>query len=187
MSEEQKVPVIVVKPPVKRAPTLYFIVGIKLLKSVAALLFAIGAYSLTDNNLPDEFRKLLEFLHLDPEKKFFLELADRIGEITPTNLKWVAAGSVVYSLFMLLQAVGLAMRVSWIVWLVIAESAFFIPIELFELVRRHTPNPENHPHFFSHPKIGVALILAANVAIVWYLFKNRDRIIKHHHPHHIDL
>ena len=173
MSDEQKNQVKAGKVPTKRAPTLYFIVGFKLLKGLTALLLALGAFSLSDNNLPDEFRKLLEFLHLDPEKKFFLDLADRIGEITPTNLEWVAAGSVVYGLFMLLQAVGLAFRVSWIVWLVIAESAFFIPIELFELVRRHAPNPENHPHFFTHPRIGVALILAANVAIVGYLFKNR--------------
>ncbi|MDR3455802.1 MAG: DUF2127 domain-containing protein [Verrucomicrobiae bacterium] len=187
MSDEQKNAIIVVKPVPKRAPTLYFIVGFKLAKALAALLFAIGAYSLTDNNLPEEFRKLLEFFHLDPEKKFFLEAADRIGEITPTNLKWVAVGSTFYGLFMLLQAVGLALRVSWIVWLVIAESAFFIPIELFELVRRHAPNPENHPHLFAHPKIAVAIILVVNVAIVWYLFRNRDRIIKHHHPHHVDL
>jgi uncharacterized membrane protein (DUF2068 family) len=187
MSEEQKNPVAVVTPPPKRVPTLYFIVGIKLVKGVTALLLALGAFSLTDNNLPEEFRKLLEFFHLDPEKKFFLDLADRIGEITPKNLEWVAIGSVVYGLFMLLQAVGLALRVSWIVWLVIAESAFFIPIELFELVRRHAPNPDNHPHLFGHPKIGVAIILVINVAIVWYLFKNRDRVIKHHHPHHIDL
>ncbi|HSY19027.1 MAG TPA: DUF2127 domain-containing protein [Candidatus Acidoferrales bacterium] len=187
MSDEQKNQVKVVKPPTKRAPALYFIVGFKLLKGLAALLLALGAYSLTDNNLPDEFRRLLEFLHLDPEKKFFLELADRIGEITPTNLKWVAVGSVVYGLFMLLQAVGLALRVSWIVWLVIAESAFFIPIELFELVRKHVPSPENHPHFFAHPKISVAIVLVANVAIVWYLFKNRDRVMKHHHTRHIDL
>ena len=185
MNEEQKNPVTEPKP--KPAPTLYFIVGFKLLKGTVALLLALGALSLTDNNLPEDFRKLLEFLHLDPEKKFFLDLADRVAEITPTNLHWVAAGSLLYSLFMLLQAVGLAFRVSWIVWLVIAESAFFIPIELFELIRRHQPNPENQHHFFSHPKISIALVLAANVAIVWYLFKNRARIIKHHHVHHIDL
>ena len=184
MSDEQKNPDTTGKLPTKGAPTLYFIVGFKLLKGIAALSLALGAYSLTDNNLPDEFRRLLEFLHLDPEKKFFLEAADRIGEITPANLKWVAVGSVVYGLFMMLQAVGLALRVSWVVWLVIAESAFFIPIELFELVRRHAPNAENHPHLFAHPKIGVALILVANVAIVWYLFKNRERVIRHHHPHH---
>ncbi|HEY2329266.1 MAG TPA: DUF2127 domain-containing protein [Verrucomicrobiae bacterium] len=176
MAKEAKNP----EPRPKRLPTLYFIVGFKLLKGSAALLLALGAYSLTDNNLPDEFRRLLEFLHLDPEKKFFLDLADRVAEITPHNLEWLAAGSVVYALFMLLQAGGLFFRVSWIVWLVIAESAFFVPIEIFELVRRHAPNLENHPHFFAHPKISVAIVLAVNVAIVWYLFRNRDRIIRHH-------
>jgi uncharacterized membrane protein (DUF2068 family) len=184
MSEEQENLALVVpetKP--KRAPTLYFIIGVKLFKGLAALLLALGAYSLTDNNLPEDFRKLLEFLHLDPEKRFFLELADRVGEITPANLEWLAVGSIIYGLFMLLQAGGLIFRVSWIVWLVIGESAFFIPIEIFELVRRHTPSPENRPHLFAHPKIGVAIVLAVNVAIVWYLFENRARIIRHHHQH----
>ncbi|MBW8864818.1 MAG: DUF2127 domain-containing protein [Verrucomicrobia bacterium] len=185
MSEDKKKPA--AKAPVKRAPTLYFIVGFKLLKGTVATLLALGALRLTDNNLPEEFQKLLMFLHLDPEKKFFLDLADRVAEITPANLKWVAAGSIVYGLFMLLQAFGLAFRVSWIVWLVIAESAFFIPIELYELVRRHVTNPENHTHLFAHPRISVAIVLAVNIAIVWYLFKNRARIIKHHHAHHIDL
>ena len=182
MSEEQENLALVVpetKP--KRAPTLYFIIGVKLFKGLAALLLALGAYSLTDNNLPEDFRKLLEFLHLDPEKKFFLELADRVGEITPANLEWLAVGSIIYGLFMLLQAVGLIFRVSWIVWLVIAESAFFIPIEIFDLVRKHVPAAENHPHIFAHPKIYWAILMAVNVAIVWYLFKNRDRIIRHHH------
>ena len=159
MSEEQENLALVVpetKP--KRAPTLYFIIGVKFFKGVAALLLALGAYSLSDNNLPEDFRKLLEFLHLDPEKKFFLELADRVGEITPANLEWLAVGSIIYALFMLLQAGGLIFRVSWIVWLVIGESAFFIPIEIFELVRRHAPSPENHPHIFAHPKTGIAIV-----------------------------
>jgi uncharacterized membrane protein (DUF2068 family) len=185
MSDEPKnLAVMVVNPKPKRAPTLYFIVAVKLVKGVAALLLALGSYSLTDNNLPEDFRSLLEFFHIDPEKRFFLELADRVADITPNNLKWLAAGSVIYGLFMLLQAGGLIFRVSWIVWLVIGESAFFIPIEIFELVRKHAPAAENHPHLFTHPKIGVAIVLAVNVAIVWYLFKNRARIIRHHHHHH---
>jgi len=181
--EQQNLALVVPESKPKRAPTLYFIIGVKFFKGLAALLLALGAYSLTDNNLPEDFRKLLEFFHIDPEKRFFLELADRVADITPHNLEWVAVGSIIYSLFMLLQAGGLIFRVSWIVWLVIGESAFFIPIEVFELVRRHTPSPENHPHIFAHPKIGVAIVLAVNVAIVWYLFKNRDRIIRHHHHH----
>ena len=184
MSDAQKnLALLVPETKPKRAPTLYFIVAVKLVKGVAALLLALGAYSLTDNNLPEEFRSLLEFFHIDPEKRFFLELAQRVGEITPANLEWLAVGSVIYGLFMLLQATGLVLRVSWIVWLVIGESAFFIPIEIFELVRKHVPAPENRPHIFAHPKIGVAIVLAVNVAIVWYLFENRARIIRHHHHH----
>jgi len=151
----------------KRAPTLYFIIGFKLLKGLLALLLAFGIYSLTDNNLPEDFQKLLLSLHLDPEKKFFLELADRVGEITPSNLAWAAVGAVIYSGFMLLQAVGLLLRVSWIVWLVIGESCFFVPIELFELVHR--------------PSWLKLSILSVNIVIVWYLFANRSRLIKHHH------
>lgn len=183
MSDEQKhLAVMVVKPKPKRAPTLYFIVGVKFLKGMAALLLAFGAFRLEDNDLPEDFRKLLLYLHIDPEKKFFLEIADRLSEVTTDNLKWVSKLSIIYGLFMLVQAVGLAFRVSWAVWLVILESAFFIPIEVFELVRRHVPNPD-HPHLLTHPKLGVAVVLLVNVAIVWYLFQNRERIIRHHRRH----
>ena len=167
----------------KRAPTVYFIAVVKLVKGLAALLLALGAYSLNDNNLPEDFRRVLEFLHLDPEKKFFLEIADRIGDITASNLKWVGTLSVLYGLFMLLQAVGLAFRVSWAVWLVILESGFFIPIEVFELVRKRVPGAD-HPHLLAHPKLGVLVVLLINVAIFWYLVQNRGRIIKHYHHHH---
>lgn len=158
------------EPKPKRAPTLYFIVGFKLLKATGALLLARGVHrQLTDNNLPEEFQKLLLFLHLDPEKKFFTDLADRIADITPENLKWIVAGSVIYAGFMFLQAVGLAFHIGWIVWLVIGESAFFVPVEVYELVHR--------PNWIKFT------ILAVNVMIVWYLYVNRARLINHHHHH----
>jgi uncharacterized membrane protein (DUF2068 family) len=179
MSDSSKKPAVGDKP--RKAPTLYFIVAVKLLKGIAALILAIVTYTLSDNNLPEEFRKMLEFFHLDPEKKFFLEVADRLAEITTSNMNWLAIMAVIYGLFMLLQAVGLAMRVSWVVWLVIGESAFFIPIEIFKLVSRPVPGVEPHHHLIAHPKIGVLVILLVNIGIVWYLFQNRNRIIKHHH------
>jgi uncharacterized membrane protein (DUF2068 family) len=149
----------------RRAPTLYFIIGFKLLKGVVALLLALKIHKLREEDLPEQFQKLLLFLHLDPEKKFFADLADRVAEITSANLQWVAIFSVLYSLFMFLQAGGLIFRVSWIVWLVIGESAFFVPIELFEEV--HRPS-------------GIKFwLFTINVLIVWYLFANRSRLIRH--------
>jgi uncharacterized membrane protein (DUF2068 family) len=181
MSDEQKnLTVMVPEAKPKHAPTVYFIVAFKFVKGIAALLLALGAYNLSDNNLPDDFHRLLLFLHIDPEKRFFLDIADRLTEVTASNLYWLTGLSVAYGLFMLLQAVGLAFRVSWAVWLVIIESGFFIPIEILDLIHKHTANPENRPHL---PKYGVLIVLAANVAIVWYLYKNRERIIRHHAPH----
>lgn len=151
----------------KRAPTLYVIIAIKLLKGTLLLLLALGVYSLSDNNLPDEFRQLLQFLHLDPEKKFFADLETKIALITPAKVLMVAGGAFLYSLFSLVEGVGLIFRVSWAGWLAIGESAFFIPIEVFEEVR--------------HPSTAVLIILALNVFIVWYLFQNRHRLFRHHH------
>ena len=59
---------------------------------------------------------------------------------------------------MIVGGMGLAFRAQWAVWLAIGESAFFIPIEIFELVRR-IPN-RDHLHLFAHPKIGIAIVLA---------------------------
>jgi len=154
-----------------RAPTLYVIVAIKLIKGSLLLLVALGAYSLSDNNLPEEFRRLLDFLHLDPEKKFFSELADRVADVTPANLIWLARGTVLYSLFSLVEGVGLMFRVPWAGWLAIGESAFFIPIEVYELLRQP---------FFRRSFNGIFVVLALNVFMVWYLFQNRQRLFRHH-------
>lgn len=151
----------------RRAPTLYVIIGIKLIKGILLLLLGLGVYSLSDNNLPEEFRQLLQTLHLDPEKKFFTDLAEKIGHITPTNVVWLARGTVLYSLFSLVEGGGLIFRVSWAGWLAIGESVFFIPIELYELMHRFT--------------WGVTIILGLNVMIVWYLYQNRSRLFRHHH------
>lgn len=151
----------------KRAPTLYLIIALKLLKGFLLLLLGLGVHQLTDDNLPALFRETLQALHLDPEKKFFVDLAEKIGQVTPANVIWVARGTVFYSLFSLVEGVGLVFRVSWAGWLAIGESVFFIPIELYDLL-----------HSFSW---GVVLILGLNIMIVWYLLQNRHRLFRHHH------
>jgi len=151
----------------KRAPTLYAIIAIKLLKGLLFVLLALVAYTLSDNDLPAEFRQLLHLLRLNPERKFFADLAVQIGKWTEANVLWVAAGTLVYSLFSLVEGFGLIGRVTWACWMAIGESAFFIPIEVYELVHK--------------PSWMVFVILVINIVIVWYLLKNRHRLFRHHH------
>ena len=161
---------------------LYFIVAIKLIKGVALLLLALGVYSLAKKDLPDLFDQFLRWVHLDPERSFFAGIGDWLGTITPTNVRVVASGTFLCGLFLLVLGLGLAFRAKWAIWLAIGESVFFIPIELFELVRhrRLEASGQPRPELFPHPKIGLAIVLAINVFIVWYLFANRKRLFRHH-------
>src|SRR5258708_5956196 len=153
-------------PPVPgRAPTLYAIIIFKLLKGSLFVFLAVVAYCLSDNDLPQEFNRLVHFLRVHPGNKFFSDLAVVVGQLTETKVLWAAAGTLLYSLFSLVEGFGLIFRVSWAGWLAIGESAFFIPIEAIDLVRRFSKT--------------VSVILVINIVIVWYLYKNRQRLFLH--------
>src|SRR5690349_15645169 len=152
----------------KPAPTLYVIIAIKLLKGSLFVGLAIVLWTLSDNDLPKEYQSLLHHLRFNPERKFWAELAKQVGQLTEAKVLWAAAGTLVYSLFSLVEGIGLIFRVSWACWMAIGESAFFIPIEVYELVRK--------------PSEMVLVILLINIVIVWYLSNNRHRLFRHHPP-----
>jgi uncharacterized membrane protein (DUF2068 family) len=151
-----------------RAPTLYLIIAGKLIKGTLALALALFIFKLAGQDLSEAFGRLLHWFHLDPESRFFSEVGDKLDKVTPANVRWVGVVTVLYSLISLVEGVGLIFRVPWAGWLAIGESAFFIPIEVRELILR--------PHAF------VVGVLAFNILIVWYLFANRSWLFRHHHP-----
>ncbi|MGA2867230.1 MAG: DUF2127 domain-containing protein [Verrucomicrobiota bacterium] len=157
----------------KRAPTLYAIIAIKLLKGALFVALAVVAYTLSDNDLPADYEHVLHILKLNPERKFWTDLAGQISQLTETKVLLAAAGTLLYSLFSLIEGIGLIFRVSWAGWLAIGESAFFIPIELYHLGR--------HVHLQHQVSPTLVVVLGLNILIVWYLFQNRRRLFRHHH------
>ena len=151
----------------KRAPTLYAIIVFKLLKGVLFVALAVMVYNLSDNDLVTDYENLLHKLGFNPERKFWSDLAVRVGNLTETGMVHFAIGSLIYSLFALVEGFGLMFRVSWAGWLAIGESIFFIPIEVHRLVEK-----------FSWP---VTVVLILNIIIVWYLVANREWLFRHHH------
>jgi uncharacterized membrane protein (DUF2068 family) len=151
----------------KRAPTLYAISVVKLVKGLLFVALALFAYRLSERDMPAEYRSLLHHLRVNPERRFWSELAIQVGSLTTAKVRWTAVGTLVYSLFSLVEGVGLMFRVKWAGWLTIGESAFFIPIEIFELVHLHRASPT------------IIVILPLNILIVWYLFQNRARLFQH--------
>jgi len=161
----------------KPAPTFFGIIVFKFIKGTLFLSLAVVLYCLSDNNLPQEFREFLDrpivqdifhALRVHPGNKFFTHLAEQIGQLTEANVLWAAGGTLFYSLFSLVEGAGMVFRASWAGWMAIGESAFFIPIEVYELTR---------PGKFSWIVVAVLII---NIIIVWYLFENRERLFRHH-------
>src|SRR2546429_5763605 len=119
----------------KPAPTFFGIIAFKLVKGAVFLTMAIVLYCLSDNDLPEEYRSILHTLRVHPGNKFFTHLAEQVGQLTEANVLWAAAGTLTYSLFSLVEGTGMIFRVGWAGWMAIGESAFFIPIEIYELTR----------------------------------------------------
>lgn len=162
------------KPAPERAPTLYAIVAYKLAKGLIFASLALALYTLSDNNLPVDYQNTLEKLNhylrfFNPEKRFWIELAAKIDTVTEPMMVHAAIGTFIYSLFSLVEGTGLMLRIRWIGWMTIGETAFFIPIEVFEMLHR-----------FSWL---VLLITIGNILILWYLLQNRERLFHHHHRH----
>jgi uncharacterized membrane protein (DUF2068 family) len=165
--------------PLKRVPTLYAIIFFKLIKGVLFSAFGVVLYFQASNDLPREWDDLLkqpvvahifERLRIHPENKFFLHIAEQIDNVTEAQVHVWATGIMLFSLFPLVEGIGLLYRVFWAGWLTIGESAFFVPIEMYELARKFSPF--------------LLLVMVVNVLIVWYLYDNRAILFHHHHHKH---
>lgn len=125
----------------KRAPTLYAIVLFKLVKGVLFLFFGLVLYFQAERDLPQEYADLLkkpifQNLRIHPENKLVQHIAEQIADVTPKRIRWTAVGTMLWSLFPLTEGIGLLFRASWAGWLAIGESAFFVPIEFYDLAKQ---------------------------------------------------
>ncbi|MBK9137859.1 MAG: DUF2127 domain-containing protein [Verrucomicrobia bacterium] len=150
-------------PPKGGAVGLYTVIGVKLAKGLLFLMAALGIYSLLGDDLAAEFEKVLVLLRQNPDHGVWAMVAAKLDSLTPTGVASLALGSLLYAVLLFVESLGLSWRCGWAVWLAIGETAFFIPLEVIELVRVF--------------RLGVAVLLVANAAIVWYLTRNRRRLL----------
>ena len=152
--------------PRKGAATLSVIIGFKILKGLTLLLIAFGLYHLKGKNLGVGYDSLLRLIRLDSEAGFFGPMGNWLDTISLPLKPWIVPSILAYGLFSFLEVCGLWLRSTWGAWLAIAESAFFIPIEVYELMLGFTWS--------------IFFILIINLVIVVYLFRNRHRLFSHH-------
>lgn len=127
----------------------------KLIKGILLIAVGIGALKLLHKDVAGTLTHWVEVLRVDPGNRFIHRILAKMFSVTPKQLKAVSAGTFVYAGLLLTEGLGLLLRKHWAEYFTVITTAGLIPLEIYELVEH-----------FTGAKV---LVLAINVAIVWYL------------------
>jgi len=114
---------------------------VEALKGVLILLaaFALIALLRHDVDLQDAAMNVLDFLHIDPDRRLAGMFIDAAGKVMDWNVIFVGVGAFAYSALRFIEAYGLWCERVWAEWLAIISGSLYIPMEVIELVRHATP------------------------------------------------
>jgi uncharacterized membrane protein (DUF2068 family) len=124
-------------------------------KGALVLAAGLGLFALVHRDVQTIAEHIVRNFHLNPASRtpqIFIELA---AKATDLNLQLLALGAAGYALVRFVEAYGLWRMRRWAEWFAVAAGGIYIPIEIYELLRRVT-----------WIRFG---LLAINVAIVAYL------------------
>lgn len=149
----------------RRDPALRLIAVFKLVKGAALVVVGLGALRLIHRDVADTLAGWVTNIRVDPDNRFVNNVLERASGVTDRQLEAIGLGTFFYAALLLTEGVGLLLQKRWAEYFTVIVTASFIPLELYELVERVTP-----------VKI---VVLAVNVAIVWYLVHRLTRGPRH--------
>ena len=138
------------------------VIGIyKLFEGLLLIVAGLGALKLIHRDVGGVVFHWVQILRLDPDNHYIHKLLIKAFNVSPKQLKELSAGTFIYAALRLLEGIGLVLRKVWAEYLVVIATGIFIPLEIYELVRR-----------FTALRLG---LLVANIAIVLYLVSGLRR------------
>ena len=134
---------------------LWVIAAFKLLKALGLMLLGVGALRLLHKNIAAEVEHWINVFRVDPHNHYIDLLLAKLAILDDRHLKELSVGTFVYAGVFLVEGLGLAFRKRWAEYLTILTTASFLPLEIYEVVRRVS--------------VSRCLALAINIAVVAYL------------------
>jgi uncharacterized membrane protein (DUF2068 family) len=124
-------------------------------KGVLVLLVGFELLTYIHKDVHEAALRLVEHFQLNPAAHYpriFLDLTEHIND---TKLWSMAIAAALYFIVRMVEAVGLWMRKTWAEWFAVLTGGLYIPVEIYEIIRRVT-----------WPRVTV---LAVNIGVVCYL------------------
>jgi uncharacterized membrane protein (DUF2068 family) len=147
---------LVAEPDRAAAPAALWLIGaFKLAKGLILVVVGLGTLHLVHRDLSETAVTITRRFHLNPANRYLDLALSRFLSLDARQLRQISAGTFCYAALLLTEGVGLLLRRRWAEYFTVIVTGSFIPLELYELTRR-----------ISTTRI---IVLAVNVAIVWYL------------------
>ncbi len=140
------------------------IAAFKLLKGTVLLAVGIGALRLLHRDVAGLVDHWVNAFRVDPHNRYIHWLLAKLQMVDDRKLKELSVGTFIYSAIFLTEGTGLAFRKRWAEYFTIITTASFLPLEVYELIRRASAAK------------GVALLI--NIAVVVYLLRELRRYPK---------
>lgn len=152
----------VVREPIDTNETgLRSIVAIKAFYGVVFFAIGLGILTLIKTDVSDLAEQAAGWMGIDPENDYLLAVLEWLTGVSPKQIAAMGTGTILYAGLYLTMAWGLHLRQVWAEWLTIVATGFFIPLEIYEVLRSLRPT--------------YVLVLVVNASIVWYLLRRRVR------------
>ena len=157
MSVARKTAIRKPKKPAQSSVVLILIGLFKLLKALLLIVIGIGALKFLHKDIYATVMHWAEVLRVDVDNHFVHSFLAKVFKITPKQLKELSVGTFLYAGLFATEGIGLLLRKRWAEYFTIVTTGLLIPIEIYEMQRHFT--------------ITKTVVLAVNVAIVWYLVR----------------
>jgi len=136
---------------------LVLIAVYKLLTALVFVAIGVGALRLVGKDVGDILTRIASDLRFNPEGRFVNFILDRASILDDPMLRRIGFGAFCYAAISIAEGIGLYLEQAWAEYLTLMITASFLPLEIMEIMRRHTM-----------PRIG---LLVVNVAVLLYLSK----------------
>ena len=124
-------------------------------KGLFVLLVGVGLLEFIHKDLHLVAEQIVRELHLNPARHYPRIFIEAVNHLTDGQLWAMAFSALLYSVLRFVEAIGLWLQRQWAEWFGVLTGGIYIPVELFEIMRRIT-----------WPKVAVLIV---NAGIVGYL------------------
>ena len=141
--------------PVDRHRWLELIGALKLLKGAFFVALGFGLLRMLHHDIYMFALRIVEALHLDPDRVAIARLLDKTSLLTVHRLKQLSALIFLYASLDFIEGTGLILEKRWAEYFTLFLTVALLPLEAVKLIH--------------HPSHWTVLVLLTNIAIVIYL------------------